>query len=70
MLTILDYSEGLDGLPKLDVLTYLPEDNRSVVECPFGTEPKLKTYMSVRVESRKAELTEAQMVESLKIYFE
>ena len=42
----LDYSNGLDGLPKSNVLKFLLEDNCSVVVRPSGTEPKLKTYIS------------------------
>src|SRR5699024_11627762 len=49
----LDYSQGLDGLPKSDVLKYLLEGNCSVVVRPSGTEPKLKTYISVSAESRE-----------------
>jgi len=44
---VLDYAEGLDGLPKSDVLKFLLEGNCSVVVRPSGTEPKLKTYLSV-----------------------
>ncbi|MBQ6903577.1 MAG: hypothetical protein IJQ26_03565, partial [Lachnospiraceae bacterium] len=46
-------SQGLDGLPKADVLKYFLEDGCSVVVRPSGTEPKLKTYLSVSAENRK-----------------
>ncbi len=42
----LDYNEGIDGLPKSDVLKYILECG-SVVIRPSGTEPKLKIYISV-----------------------
>ena len=54
VLKVLDYAEGLDGLPKSDVLKFILEDNCSVVVRPSGTEPKLKTYISVSAESREA----------------
>jgi phosphoglucomutase len=67
---VLDYSEGLDGLPKSDVLKYLLEDNCSVVVRPSGTEPKLKTYLSVCAEDKKtAETIETQIIDNLKEYF-
>lgn len=47
VLNALDYAEGLDGLPKSDVIKFLLEDNCSVVVRPSGTEPKLKIYVSV-----------------------
>lgn len=67
----LDYAEGLDGLPKSDVIKFLLEDNCSVVVRPSGTEPKVKTYISVSAKSREeASVVEKMIVESLKEYFE
>ena len=48
-----DYRNGLDGLPKSDVLKYYTE-NGSVVVRPSGTEPKLKTYISVTAKDKTA----------------
>lgn len=67
----LDYSKGLNGLPKSDVLKYLLEGNCSVVVRPSGTEPKLKTYISVSAENKEDAIKqEAVMVEELKKFFE
>ena len=48
---LLDYSLGLGGLPKSDVLKFLLADNCSIVVRPSGTEPKLKIYVSVSAEN-------------------
>ncbi len=63
---VLDYSQGLDGLPKSDVLKYLLEDGCSVVVRPSGTEPKLKTYISVCAPTRnEAQVLEAEISKQL-----
>ena len=68
--TVLDYSKGLDGLPKSDVLKYLLDGNCSVVVRPSGTEPKLKTYISVSAKSKEeAEVVEKKICEELNKFF-
>ena len=46
-----DYSVGLNGLPKSDVLKFYTA-NGSVVIRPSGTEPKLKAYISITAENK------------------
>ena len=59
VIKLLDYAPGLDGLPKSDVLKFLLEDHCS----PSGTEPKLKTYISVSAENKEtAEKVEVEIV--------
>lgn len=48
---VLDYSEGLDGLPKENVLKYMLEDGSWFCLRPSGTEPKIKVYFAVRGDS-------------------
>ena len=50
---MLDYNKGVDGLPKSDVIKFLMDGHCSVVVRPSGTEPKLKTYVSVRAKDVK-----------------
>lgn len=64
-----DYSVGVDGLPKSDVLKFLLEDNCSIVIRPSGTEPKLKAYISVNAENKDAaEKVEAEIIKNAEEY--
>ena len=66
---LLDYAPGLDGLPKSDVLKFLLEDNCSLVVRPSGTEPKLKTYISVSAANKEtAEAVESEICKSAEVY--
>ena len=66
---LLDYAPGLDGLPKSDVLKFLLEDNCSLVVRLSGTEPKLKTYISVSAANKEtAEAVESEICKSAEVY--
>ncbi|WP_106767269.1 phospho-sugar mutase [Paenibacillus faecalis] len=49
--TVLDYAEGLNGLPKENVLKYMLADGSWFCLRPSGTEPKIKVYFAVRGQS-------------------
>ena len=66
---LLDYAQGLDGLPRSEVLKFLLEGNCSLVVRPSGTEPKLKLYISVSAADKEsAEKEEAEIVRSAEQY--
>lgn len=48
---LLDYKEGVDDLPKSDVLKFLLEDGSWIAVRPSGTEPKIKFYVGVNSSS-------------------
>lgn len=69
VIKLLDYAQGLDGLPKSEVLKFLLEDNCSLVVRPSGTEPKLKLYVSVSAQSKEAaRVIEAEIATSAEDY--
>ena len=50
----LDYKEGIDGLPKSDVLKFVLDDKSWIAVRPSGTEPKIKFYFGVCGDSNEA----------------
>lgn len=61
-----DYSKGLMGLPKSNVLEYVLEDDCVLIVRPSGTEPKLKVYFSICAKKPEtAGEIEAQLLEGL-----
>ena len=49
-----DYSKGIDGLPKSDVLKFFLEGDDWFAVRPSGTEPKIKFYYGVNSKSHKS----------------
>lgn len=51
VMDVKDYINGINGLPKSDVLKFSLINDSSIVIRPSGTEPKLKVYLSVNGDS-------------------
>lgn len=49
---VLDFSEGLNGLPKSNVLKFFFDDGNTLIFRPSGTEPKLKCYFAISAETK------------------
>lgn len=50
---ILDYKDGVDDLPKSDVLKFLLEDGSWIAVRPSGTEPKIKFYFGANSDNQE-----------------
>ncbi|MCC0699017.1 phospho-sugar mutase [Clostridioides sp. ZZV15-6383] len=50
---ILDYKNGVDDLPKSDVLKFLLEDGSWIAIRPSGTEPKIKFYFGANSDNQE-----------------
>ncbi|MFA1015964.1 phospho-sugar mutase [Dubosiella newyorkensis] len=48
-----DYQEGINNLPKANILKFISKDKDSLIIRPSGTEPKLKLYFSLNSEELK-----------------
>ena len=67
---VLDYSAGLDGLPKADVLKFYLDGGTTLVIRPSGTEPKLKLYLSVTAKDEaEAARIEQAILNDAEVYF-
>lgn len=67
---VLDYSVGLDGLPKADVLKFYLDGGTTLVVRPSGTEPKLKLYLSVTAKDEaEAARIEQAILNDAEVYF-
>ena len=49
-----DYTQGVDGLPVSNVLSFATEDGKKALVRPSGTEPKVKVYLSARADTHEA----------------
>lgn len=66
IINCLDYSVGIDGLPKSNVVKFKFEGNSSLVLRPSGTEPKLKIYVSINANNKKeAEAITNKLIKAL-----
>lgn len=63
---ILDYKEGVDDLPKSDVLKFLLEDGSWIAVRPSGTEPKIKFYFGTNSDNEeKVELKLSKIISAI-----
>ena len=66
---ILDYAEGIDGLPKANVLKFLLSGGGNVIVRPSGTEPKIKVYVtSIGNDRSRAKADVEKLFEGMKQY--
>ena len=49
---MLDYKDGMDGMPPADVLRFRYADGSWLAVRPSGTEPKIKFYYSIKAKDQ------------------
>lgn len=62
---VLDYSKGIDDLPKENVLKYTFADGSWMAVRPSGTEPKLKVYYSMCGETKEVATEKLEKVRAV-----
>ena len=62
---VLDYSKGIDDLPKENVLKYTFTDGSWIAIRPSGTEPKLKVYYSICDETKETATEKLENVRAI-----
>lgn len=72
IIKVLDYIQGIDDLPKENVLKFFYEDGSWFAIRPSGTEPKIKFYYSIReknkdLANKKLEKIKQELSRQLKI---
>lgn len=51
---VVDYAEGIDGLPNADVIEFCLPGSDKVIVRPSGTEPKIKAYLFAKGETAES----------------
>ena len=59
---IIDYATGIEGLPKSDALKFMLSGQCSIIVRPSGTEPKIKTYISVSADTKDEAICIEQII--------
>ena len=59
---MLDYAQGIDDLPKSNVLKFRLDDGSSVIVRPSGTEPKIKVYISAAAPDEEQARSKAEVL--------
>lgn len=58
----IDYSNGIEDLPRSNVLKFNLNDGSSIIIRPSGTEPKLKIYFSVKANNKESAIKKEQLL--------
>jgi phosphoglucomutase len=59
---MLDYAQGIEDLPKSNVLKFRLDDGSSVIVRPSGTEPKIKVYISAAAPDEEQARSKAEVL--------